>query len=513
MFVVAILIGFYSYGIFLLGILGFLTQTVVISYSLALLITLLFYFRRTILLNIHKLFNFLLNLKRWDKFYLSLIAILALINFIGALGPETAFDALWYHLTLPKIYLSEGKIFYLQGSLLYYSAMPKLIEMLYVAALSFDKEILAKLIHFSFGMGSLLVLYKTSRVCLSQKFSILVLLIFYSNLVVAWQSTTAYIDLGRTFFEVAAFFSIVRYVDTKNKKFLVLGAILLGFAISTKILAIVTLLIFAILLIILRTSIVSLLKFILISLLIPLPWFIFSYISTGNPFYPFFSDVYKASPSINFNSFLSFVHSQDPISPIYLISFPLIFWVFRRFDQKLKVVAYYSALAFFFWYITPQTGGGRFIMPYLPAFSILVAAIIFNMKSRLIKSYLVLLIVIIAVISIAYRSVANAKYLPVIAGYESKHAFLSKNLNFPYGDFYDTDRFFEKRIKRGDRVLIYGTHNLYYVNFPFFHESYLSEEDEFNYVLTQNADLPEKYYSWKLVYQNKQTNVKLYSKN
>ena len=65
-----------------------------------------------------------------------LIFILCLVNLVGALGPETAFDALWYHITLPKIYLQHKELLFIPGGLLYYSAMPQLGEMLYVGGVS-----------------------------------------------------------------------------------------------------------------------------------------------------------------------------------------------------------------------------------------------------------------------------------------------------------------------------------------------------------------------------------------
>ena len=45
---------------------------------------------------------------------LFLVVLQVSINLIGVLGPELAFDALWYHLTLPKIYLEKHSLFLFQ---------------------------------------------------------------------------------------------------------------------------------------------------------------------------------------------------------------------------------------------------------------------------------------------------------------------------------------------------------------------------------------------------------------
>jgi len=84
-------------------------------------------------------------------------------------------------------------------------------------------------------------------------------------------------------------------------------------------------------------------------------------------------------------------------------------------------------------------------------------------------------------------------------------------LNFKFGDFYDIDGYFAKKIKPTDMVLIYGIHNLYYVNFPFIHESYLKKGDWFNYILIGEGMIPKRYSNWQLIYQNDISRVKLYA--
>jgi hypothetical protein len=107
---------------------------------------------------------------------------------------------------------------------------------------------------------------------------------------------------------------------------------------------------------------------------------------------------------------------------------------------------------------------------------------------------------------------ANSKYIPVILGKETKSQFLTKNLNFSFGDFYDIDGYFQKNIKPSDKVLLYGFHNLYYVNFPFVDSSFVKMGDKFNYIAVQNSIIPIRFSDWKQIYYNKITKVGLYSK-
>lgn len=533
MFSFAILIGIYSYLVFGLGLLGFLYKENIIILTLLYFLVLIFFIRKWFrdLFKCFKTFKQYYRRKITEKLILIILAILSeqiIVNLIGVLGPEFSFDALWYHLTLPRIYLSNHQISYIPGGLLYYSTMPELTEMLYVVALTFSNEILAKFIHFSFGILSSIALYKFSRKFFPPKISLIAVLIFYSNLVVGWESIISYIDLTRTFFEIMALWGFINWVEKRERKWLVESAVMTGFAIATKLLAFGSLFIFDALIIYVglikkKTSkfvFTNLLVYWCISLLVVMPWFVFSFIHTKNPVYPLFTNLYRTDFNwslINPLRFLTdvwnlFLYLADPISPIYIMFLPLVVLFFKRLKPEIKLIAFYSFLAIITWYLTPRTGGGRFILPYLPAFSIVIGSILNNMeKTNRLKNISILLIIIISLISIAYRGIANNKYLPVILGRQTQKEFLSKHLNFSFGDFYDTDSYFEKNIKQTDKVLLYGFHNLYYVNFPFVDSSFVKKGDNFNYIAVQNAELPERFKFWNLIYVNSKTNVKLYS--
>lgn len=565
MFTLAIIIGIYSYLIFFLGILGLLYREYIFWISIIYVV---------IALTICWLNGFVKLLPTpssrtplrsrgyplsggvpalqagWvkaqqNKVFFILVIVLALqvvVNLIGVLGPELAFDALWYHLTLPKLYLLSHTISYIPGGLLYYSAMPKLAEMLYIPALLFGGETFAKLIHFSFGLLTCIVLYKLSRKFFTPVLSLLAVIIFYANLVVDWESITAYIDLTRAFFEVLSIYAFVNFYTTQKRKWFVLSAILLGFAIATKVLAIGSMVILLVLLTYYgfkkKATLLSILShnifFALLALTIPLPWFIFSFINTGNPVYPFFTKTYAVTTTsalLNPITFVQslwnlFVHSPDPLSPIYIMFLPLLVVLIIRSmrfthlvskaatppkEEIFKLIVLYSVLSLFVWYVTPNTGGGRFIIPYLPIYSLLVVSIFTYDLQKWFKKMLFILIILTAIVSIGYRGVANKRYIPVIFGHETKQEFLTQNLNFNYGDFYDIDNYFVANIKPTDTVLLYGFHNLYYVDFPFIDSSYIRLGDTFTYIATQHVTISQRFASWQVIYQNNTTGVKLYA--
>jgi len=516
-----VIIGIYAYSFFILGLVGLLYSPLIILFTFVFFGVIGFFYRRRILaVDVNRLIRqFGINLK--DKVTLVLFLVLgiqAFVNLIGVLGPELGFDALWYHLTLPKLYLVSHNITFFPGGLLYYSAMPKLLELLYVGGLSFGSEIYPKLTHFGFGILILLLLYKISRKFLSKNLSLLALVIFYSNLVVGWESISAYIDLGRTFFELLSFFMFLEWVEKKNKKYFFLSAVFLGFAITSKLLALCSLLIMLILIYRQSRRIKSLFSYAVITLIIPLPWLVFSFINTGNPIYPFFTHTYPIgipfyllNPLYLLNSIWSlFLFSPDPVNPIYLIVIPIIIQTFKKWEKRIKPVFYFSIAGLILWYITPQTGGGRFIIPYLPMFSIVTLIGITSLKVINLKKMLFVICIAVAIGSIGYRAIANAKFIPVVLGKETRILFLTKHLNFNFGDFIDSDGYFKNHIKENDKVLLFGFHNLYYIDFPFIDSSWIKKGDSFDYIATQNSRLPNRFKYWTMVYTNPVTHVSLY---
>jgi hypothetical protein len=525
MFEIAFLIGIYSYLIFAIGVLGSLHRTNIIAVTIIYLVLVLYYFFKTKKIST----SIKLNFDKTSVFLIFLIVIQTLINFIGVLGPEISFDSLWYHLTLPKIYLLNHSIFHIPGGLLYYSDMPKLTEMLYVGGLSIANEVFAKAIHFSFGLLILFSIYQISRKFISRKYSLIAVLIFYSSLVVGWESITAYVDLARTFFELLAFWGFINWFEDKKMKWLIISGVIMGFAIATKLVAIGSLPIFLLLFAYyaftkkekVSATVKRFLLFVFFAFLVPLPWFIFSFLNTGNPFYPYFSNIPVDSgqsfalPNLLFilrDFYNLFLNLSDPISPLYLILLPIILLVLKKSNLKIKFFAIYTFSSLIIWYLTQELRGGRFIMPYLPIFSILVAYSVEKLKDKKIKLVIMVAVVAVSLSSILYRGLASKKFVPVLLGKETKSEFMTKNLNFAYGDFYDTDGYFAKTIKPSDKVLLFGFHNLYYVDFPFVDSSFVNINDKFDYIAVQNSNIPPRYRDWKEIYYNKITKVGLYFK-
>ncbi len=458
MFAWAISSGLFANYIFLLGLLGKLEYPYILIGTAVFLIY--SYWQITRCFSLRKQWQILKTTSFFERGLVLLLVIQMIINLIGAVGPEIAYDAVWYHLTIPRIWLLEEKIFYIENGPFSYSLLPKLLEMFYVAALALSNELVAKIIHWGFGVLCLVVTYRTARLFTTRKYSLVATLVFYSNLVVGWQSITAYIDLGRTFYESLALLAILYATTQNSNRWRYIAGLLLGLAVMSKLIAVTSVASVAILLIYqrnLRASVTTS----LLALLLPASWLLLNWLQTGNPVFPVFSGYDLASTTSVFDFFTIWLQSADPLSPIYLMVFPilLIFFLpsFRSYFSSIstqspqkqtlfKTLSIYCALVFAFWLITPRTGGGRFILPYLPAFSVLIIYPLSLIKVPRIQKIALTMVVFVALLSIFSRAVANTKYLPVIFGHETKSSFLQKNLPVDFGDnwYYLTDQSLQK---------------------------------------------------------------------
>ena len=524
MFEIGIAIGIFSYLIFFIGLAGLLYAPFVIIISLLFWGGFVVWKRQEILLFIRSF-----HVKHTDPWVFAgvfYLVLQALINSIGLLGPEIGFDATWYHLTLPKLYLAFHAIFHIPGTVLYYSDMPKLTEMLYTAGLSFGSDFFARGIHFLFGILTCVVLYKIGKKFFSPTWAILLPVIFYSSLVVGWESISAYIDLARTFFAALALFAFLDWTDTKEKKLFVYAAIFVGLTITTKLLALPDIALYAVVIYFVERNLpkATVVRhsgiFAGIALLCPLPWLVFAYIHTGDPFYPLFSKHFGIAGYTLWNLlnpvyFLQTVWStfgsaSDPLHPIFLALLPFFLLFAKKIWKEIPLVALFAVGGLGIWYITPQTGGGRYILPYLTPLSV-VAVFILTKLSLMWKKVFLSFIVLVAALSLGYRGIANAKVIPLLTHKETMAKYMQAHLQFNLGDFYDTDGYFASHIKPTDVVLLYGFHNLYYVDFPYIDSAWVRKGDWFNYVAVQGSGMPKKFMYWNLVYFNPVTHVRLYS--
>ena len=285
-----------SYLIFLLGILRLLNAIFIFAFSLVIFILFLIY-------NLKDKKIFFFPKKKPDKLGKFLILIIFLylsLTFLCTLTPAVSADALNYHLYLPKLWLKEGRIFTIPFNI--YSFFPQGGEMLYLYAFVMDGEISAKLLHFSSLFLILFLFYYFFKDIFSFNsfYSLISFLIFISTPVVIRVASWAYVDVIQTFYILLSLYLLLFYFKKEERTSIYLSAIFLGFAISIKYLSLIWLIFFFLLFleksiekrIAKFTILKQLLLYVLFIFLFASPFYLRNFLKTGNPFYPFFYNIF-----------------------------------------------------------------------------------------------------------------------------------------------------------------------------------------------------------------------------
>jgi hypothetical protein len=298
--------GFHSFLMFGLSIAGFLYREIV--FSILILISIMF-MKETVLFfrEAHieiKKFPFLLRTasdKGFVSALLSIILISVLINFIGAVAPDIQYDALNYHLMVPRIYIENHKMIELPHILQSYFA--KSIEMLYTLGLILSGQITAKMFSFAFGILGMVAIITFSTRFFSFEAGIVAAALFYVCPIVAWFSTTTYIDLAVAFYTFAAVYALTLWWKTDCNGFILLCGLLSGLALSAKLNAVLILipLVLSVIAINYHRSGKSLSKqfpplaiFGIAVVIVAMPWYFITYLHTGNPIFPFYNKIFKS---------------------------------------------------------------------------------------------------------------------------------------------------------------------------------------------------------------------------
>ena len=230
----------------------------------------------------------------------AVMALAAGFGLIGALAPEVEYDAVWYHLDFAQRHLTAGTI--ADDVCQYVSPYPWGTELLFSYGLVLDGPVTAKLVHFGFGVLATLATYELAKRLAGRRAGLFAAAMFAVTPMVLWESTTAYIDLATAFFVLLALMWVLRYAEQRSLPVLVLAGLFLGFALSTKHLAVIAAVPLALIVLAAsrsrgmphRFGMVTL--FTVVAILPALPWYIRAQALAGNPFFPTLYDVFGADP-------------------------------------------------------------------------------------------------------------------------------------------------------------------------------------------------------------------------
>lgn len=229
------------------------------------------------------------------------LGVLLLVYLLNGMTPETRHDPYDYHLTIPTLYLAEGKITEIPWHV--FSYMPKNGEILYGLALGLGDDTLTKLIHFLFGCYCLLAAATFLQKIQGREAALMAAFCIASLPIFGFLCTSSYIDLIRSFWELSALYLLYLVWEEPqaddHPTLLVLSSLFAGMALGTKYVS--WLVFFPAYAILLGLTFRTTGKFrsprclglcALAGTLPVLPWLITNAEWTGNPVYPLFPSLF-----------------------------------------------------------------------------------------------------------------------------------------------------------------------------------------------------------------------------
>lgn len=477
----AIGIGLTAYFVFFLGIMGLLKSGIFIVLGIGLL---LFSIREVRII-----------LKRFEKLEFNWIfvitAMFLVLVLLGSLSPPTGWDTQRYHLPMAEEYVEAGKIGYIP---IMHSDLPALGDMLIVLGMLLKNDILAGAIFYLTFLLVMLGVFVFTRKLSDFKTANLAALIFVISPLIFYYAGTVHTDMILALFTVASVFSFYEFLESREKKWLIISAVFLGLSISVKITAMIQ--IAAFLLIFFARFIKEKGKakqarefvlFFLVGLAIFSPWLIKNLVLTGNPVYPMAYDYFGGpqdtryiveytarqldSANISWGLWGFIISplfvtisgyeylSSFSIVPVFLIFLPLLLF-FRKSKLTnfliLFSIFYYAAWFFIHPYLVK-------IIPLLPFLSILAAySIRKSIEKKIVFRGAILLVIFSVVFSLASAAFIYKDSLKVSFGLEAREDYLSKNL-----EFFNTFNFANDNLKSNDKILLIGDERSYYLDTEF----------------------------------------------
>ena len=426
-----------------------------------------------------------------------LIILFMLINFIAVFAPPSEMDTISYHIAVPKLYAKQHSIYYIPDIIL--SNYPFFTEMLFLLALILKNSTTAIMFTFFFSILSAWGAYLFTKQFISKKSAMFATLIFYSLPIMSERSSQAMVEIPLAFYTLISIYSLFRWMESNNVSWLILSGILSGFIASIKLTGYIHTIIICIIIFYwilfkkkgsIGYTIKQLFYFAGISTLISFPWYLKTYIYTGNPVFPL---MYNLFGGRYFNSYVSeqlslflgyYGYGKDifnylllpwnitmhgtifdavtGITPIFLAFIPMLFFI--RTNLNIKYLMFYSFAFITIWFLLSQQA--RFLLPVFLLLSIVSAYTVINLLERYpVKHFISALIIFMLSFNLLLSIGINIKKFPVVFGFESEEKYLDNLKDFnPYNVSMVINS-----LDKTTKTLLIGLHRGYYIDNDYIH--------------------------------------------
>lgn len=387
---------------------------------------------------------------------MSAFGLCAVANVLGALAPPSFIDALYYHLLGPKLHVAAGAV--VEIPWIWQTYQPVAVEMLYTLGMALDGPGLACVLHALLGLFAAGGAGLLAKALAGPRAAWLAALIAYGTAMIAWESTSGFVELGVAAFGTFCLYALLQWGRARARGWLMLAALFGGFAASCKLPGVVIPLLGGAVIVYLcvrarsgaRATAGALLGFGAVAFLVVAPWYLRAFVWTGNPVYPFLPGLFGANAEyadlwVNLGHYgtgrglLDFVlapwrlvtagdlfERAQFLSPIPLLLGPVILWRARHVGERQWLVAF-AAAYFVSWFASAHVA--RYLVPLAPLLAALCAdalLALWDEGSRLWRICAVAAAGPALLMGVASTLVYDAPLAKVALGRESETAYLTR---------------------------------------------------------------------------------------
>ena len=242
---------------------------------------------------------------RVQAFAISSISLSAIGGLLWALSPATHWDVLHYHLGVSEIYVQHGGWRQIYENIIT-EGMVRNGEMLFTLSLLIRNDLLPCLIEWLFGLLSAFALFSTVDKLLSRTTAWVASAVYFSLPLVTYVSVKAMVENIVATYVILTFSAFLSAYLTKSKSWLVIGSLMAGFALGTKLNGLLLLLpafvcFWGIRFLELKkrgelSQLMSITQCLVLPMLLVFsPWLLFSWVTTGNPLFPYANSIFKST--------------------------------------------------------------------------------------------------------------------------------------------------------------------------------------------------------------------------
>lgn len=424
-----------------------------------------------------------------DRALLLMIAFPLGLSFIKSLAPPTAKDTLLYHFSVPKQFIAQGNSAFIEGNIASYLSLGTEMHSLWAMLFGglFNERVgeaaAGAVIWLFFPLLLAAVFGFAQEIGISRRWSLIAVLMVAAVPTAYHVAASAYIDLALALYVLLAAYALTRWWREPETGSLLLMAVFVGAALSSKLTTLFVIAAFALVILFRvrkaqtaepdRVGKIAAFGFgaLLIAGVIASPWYLRTWTETGSPIFPFYLSIWPGEApgwDVERSNLFQAMNSQyggydkTPLDYLlapwnisvtaqpeiathfdgvlgvaFLIGLPLLIFALWKFEipVEARICSAIAAVMFLFWLFSSQQL--RYLLPIVPLLAISTAASAQGVSSKLAGSgkwfEAVLAGASAAMLLVTFAWFAQKAPLRVVLGGESPDSYLTRNIDYyPY---------------------------------------------------------------------------------